>query len=98
MSRMLDHSTPGNAPRLVSLTTATPKVLIGQDEVTARAAQHFAAHPDMFEWIAPIYRNAGIDSRASCVPTAWYLEDHSFTERNDLFLEHAVSLLEEAAT
>src|ERR1700761_8088473 len=94
---MLNHSTPGPAPRLVSLATATPEVTIGQAEVTDRAAQHFAAHPEMFEWVAPIYRNAGIETRSSCVPTEWYLENHSFTERNDLFLEHAVDLLAEAA-
>lgn len=93
---MFDDPTPAS-PRLVSLATAVPPVTLAQSEVTARAAEHFARTPAAYEWLAPIYRNAEIDTRHSCVPTEWYLEDHSFSERNDLFLEHAVDLLAEAA-
>src|ERR1700733_1874440 len=95
---MFDHSTSGATPRLVSLATATPAFTLTQAEVTRQAAAHFAKTPAAFEWLAPIYRNAEIDTRHSCVPTDWYLDDHSFSERNDLFLEHAVELLARAAT
>jgi alkylresorcinol/alkylpyrone synthase len=94
---MLEPSTTGGAPRLVSLATAAPPITLRQADVTARAAEHFASSPGAFDWIAPIYRNAEIDTRHSCVPTEWYLEDHGFGERNDLFLAHAETLLEEAA-
>jgi alkylresorcinol/alkylpyrone synthase len=94
---MLDQSMSSLAPRLVSLATATPPHTLSQAEVTARAADLFAKTPAAFEWLAPIYRNAAIETRHSCVPTDWYLQDHSFGERNDLFLEHAVNLLAEAA-
>lgn len=94
---MLDQSTSDRAPRLASLATATPSITLTQADVTARAAEHFAKTPAAFEWIAPIYRNAEIDTRHSCVPTEWYLSDHSFRERNDLFLAHAVDLLAQAA-
>jgi alkylresorcinol/alkylpyrone synthase len=94
---MFDHSSSGATPRLVSLATATPPVTLTQTEVAKRAGDLFAKTPAAFEWLAPIYRNAAIDTRHSCVPPEWYLEDHSFSERNDLFLEHAVKLLTEAA-
>lgn len=84
-------------PRLVALATATPKITLRQADVTERAARHFARNPAAFEWLAPIYRNAEIDTRHSCVEPDWYLQDHSFSERNGLFLTHAVDLLADAA-
>ena len=95
---MFEPSTSGGQPRLVSLATSAPPFTLHQDDVTRRAAELFSSSPATFEWIAPIYRNAEIDTRHSCVPTDWYLSDHSFGERNDLFLEHAVALLVEAAS
>jgi alkylresorcinol/alkylpyrone synthase len=50
-----------------------------------------------FERLAPVYRNAAIETRRSCVPLSWYLEPHGFAERNRLFVENAVALLEESA-
>jgi alkylresorcinol/alkylpyrone synthase len=41
--------------------------------------------------------NAGIDRRYSCVPLSWYEQDHSWPERNTLYLDHAVGLMETAA-
>ncbi|MDR3513823.1 MAG: 3-oxoacyl-[acyl-carrier-protein] synthase III C-terminal domain-containing protein [Caulobacteraceae bacterium] len=93
---MFDDPTSAQ-PRLVSLATAVPPIVMAQAEVTKRAGEHFARTPAAYEWLAPIYRNAEIDTRHSCVPTDWYLKDHSFAERNDLFLKHAVDLLAEAA-
>ena len=60
------------APRLVSLATATPKITLRQAEVTEQAARHFARNPAAFDWLAPIYRNAEIDTRHSCVEPDWY--------------------------
>jgi alkylresorcinol/alkylpyrone synthase len=94
---MFDTSTSSGPPRLISLATATPGFTLTQADVTRRASQHFASSPATLEWITPIYKNADIDTRHSCVPTEWYLGEHGFRERNDLFLEHAVALLAEAA-
>ena len=84
-------------PRLAALSTAVPRHVLRQDEVAEAAAGLFA--PDMpgFERFAPVYRNAAIETRRSCVPLSWYLEPHGFAERNRLFVENAVALLEEAA-
>ena len=62
-----------------------------------RAAEMFATTPGGFDHLAPIYRNAQIEHRHSSVPIDWYLERHSFAERNDLFVNGAVELLAEAA-
>lgn len=84
--------------RLVSLATAAPVHVLEQEDVARRAIALFAPGAAAFERLAPIYRNAEIETRRSCVPTEWYAEAHSFPERNDLFLDNAVELLAEAAT
>jgi alkylresorcinol/alkylpyrone synthase len=85
------------APRLVALATAYPHFDLPQDDVAKRGADLFATTHGGFERLAPVYRNAEIENRHSCVPIDWYLSAHSFGERNDIFLENAVTLLRDAA-
>lgn len=94
---MFDVVRSGDTPRLVSLATAVPPIHFAQQDVTRRAADLFGVRSGAYEWLAPIYENAAIETRHSCVPFDWYLEDHSFGERNNTFLEHATALLAEAA-
>lgn len=82
---------------LAGLATAWPAHLLRQEDVAANGAEMFGATHGGFERLAPIYRNALIETRHSCVPIDWYLKPHSFSERNALFLEHAVALTAESA-
>lgn len=84
-------------PRLVSLATAVPAHILRQADVASGASGLFKAAFSDWSRLAPVYANAEIDERHSCVPIDWYLEPHGFGERNRLFLKHAVDLLEEAA-
>jgi alkylresorcinol/alkylpyrone synthase len=94
---MITASHGGPTPRLVALATAVPAFDMSQDEVARRGADLFATTHGGFERLAPIYKNAEIDTRHACMPIDWYLQPHSFPERNNLFLTHAVALLKEAA-
>jgi alkylresorcinol/alkylpyrone synthase len=94
MNQGRDHA---QAPRLVALATAYPSHDLPQEEVARNGADLFATTHGGFERLAPIYKNAEIENRHSCVPIDWYLAPHSFGERNDLFLENAIGLLREAA-
>lgn len=89
--------TPSPTPRLVSLATATPAYDLAQDVVAAHAGALFAASHGGQERLAPIFRNAAIETRQVSAPVDWFLAPHSFSERNDLFLSAAVELLAEAA-
>lgn len=84
-------------PRLAALALSWPAHTLRQDDVAANGAQMFATTHGGFERLAPIYRNAQIETRHSCVRIEWYLTPHSFSERNDLFLENAVALMAESA-
>lgn len=85
------------APRLLGLKTAVPGHRLRQADVMARARQLFAGRPaEEIERLLPVYANAGIETRHSCVPLEWYERPHGWAEKNALFLEHAVALGEQA--
>jgi alkylresorcinol/alkylpyrone synthase len=84
-------------PRLLGLATAVPPHCLKQAEVIARAERLFDRDASEIDRMMGVYGNAGIESRYSCVPLDWYEEPRGWTEKNRLFLVHAVDLLERAA-
>ncbi|NKB49774.1 MAG: type III polyketide synthase [Alphaproteobacteria bacterium] len=83
--------------RISAVATAVPEFALHQSDVVARATEIFAPDVPDFDRFAPVYANAGVATRYSCVPLDWYGRPHSFTERNDLYIENAVALLEQVA-
>jgi alkylresorcinol/alkylpyrone synthase len=85
-------------PRLLALATAVPKHVLGQDNIseTARRVFGMAGVADLDRMVA-VFGNAGIDRRYSTVPVDWYEKPHGWTDRNNLYLEHALALIEEAS-
>lgn len=83
--------------RLLSLATAVPPHVLRQDEVVDCARQIFRGHGNDIGRLLPVYGNAGIRTRYSCVPLDWYRRPVGWKERNALFVEHAVGLLAEAS-
>src|SRR6056297_3499038 len=84
-------------PILTALATAGPPHVIPQGLARAYAADIFADRPALFQRMAGVFDNAGIDTRRSCVPAEWYLSPHGWPDRNALYVDNAVSLLAEAA-
>jgi len=85
-------------PRLAALSTAVPPYPLNQADIQQRARGYFAGSAALdLEHLLPVFANAGIDTRYSCVPVEWYDTPHGWTERNAIYLENAVQLLEKAA-
>jgi alkylresorcinol/alkylpyrone synthase len=85
-------------PRLVGLATAVPPYVMSQHDVAERVRILFAgAGGDMVERLMPVYGNTGIERRHACVPIDWHGRLHGWRERNEIYLENAVRLLERAA-
>ena len=85
-------------PRLASLATAVPPHVLGQAEVTIRAHHLFAERAGAaLDRLMPVFANAGIERRYSSVPIDWYEAPHGWSDRNALFLENALKLLEETS-
>ena len=85
-------------PRLLALATAVPPYLIGQEEAAQRARALFAESiPETIDHMLPVFGNAGIERRYSCVPIDWYAEPHGWRDRNTVYINNALDLLERAA-
>jgi len=82
--------------KIISIATAVPKYKISQDDIGKLAARVFGTSMDDFSRLAPVYGNAAIETRYSCVPLEWYEQPCLFSERNRLYQENAVNLLAEA--
>ncbi|RMD61728.1 MAG: type III polyketide synthase, partial [Alphaproteobacteria bacterium] len=83
--------------RLLSLATALPPHVLHQEDVRVVARTLFHASGETIERLLPVYDNAGIATRRSCVPIDWYRHPHGWKERNTLYVHHAVDLLSQAA-
>ncbi len=77
----------------MALETAVPPFPLDQPDVAKRVAHLFGGHRDI-QRMMPIFANSGIARRYSCVPVDWYEHPHGWKERNALYIENAVSLLE----
>ena len=88
-------STPAVA--VASLATAVPPYVLRQEDVVARVRSLFADRRVDIERLLPAFANAGIGTRRSCVPIEWYLTPSDWKTRNQLFIDNALDLLEEAS-
>jgi alkylresorcinol/alkylpyrone synthase len=78
---------------ILSIACATPRHKVAQHQVAAFMKELFPQHAHLEE----IYANCGVETRYLCEPPHWYLRRHGWEERNQLFLRHALDLLEEVA-
>ncbi len=85
-------------PEILSLATAVPAHVLMQGDVAEVGQSLFGSRPAAFERLRPVYANAGIAKRHSCMPLDWYLRPSDWKTRNGLYLEHAPRLLAQAAT
>jgi alkylresorcinol/alkylpyrone synthase len=88
------HRAPGTLNvELLSVATAVPAHRIDQREAAARAKRVFPVLARLYG----IYENAGIETRYSCVEPDWCHKPHGWEERTEIFLRHALDLLEKVA-
>ena len=80
--------------RLLGLQSAVPPFVIKQSDAALYAQKLFGGVAEMSRML-PVFANTGIDHRYSCVPIDWYLDDHGWVDRADLYISNAVDLLEQ---
>ena len=81
---------------ILSLATALPPNVISQQEAKAVGRQAFRRKA-LFDRLAGVFDNAGIERRHLVAPIEWYLEPHGWTDRNALYLNAAEALFAEVA-
>jgi alkylresorcinol/alkylpyrone synthase len=80
-------------PVLQSIATGTPPHHAQQSDIQAAATQLFprlSQRPKLME----VFSNAQIDRRALAKPLEWYMEPHSFAEKNAVYVEESLALCE----
>jgi len=82
---------------LAALASAAPAHVMRQEDVVRRVRALFGDRRLDIDRLLPAFGNAGIETRRSCVPIEWYLSPSNWKDRNALFVDNAVDLLEEAA-
>lgn len=82
--------------RLAAVATAVPPHVLEQADVAERVRVMFGDEA-LVKRLLPVFENSGIDRRYSCVPVEWYYDPHDWRDRNAVYLESALALLERAA-
>ena len=83
---------------MLGVATAVPANAVRQAEVRQFAAALFSETIGTDPRLLQIFENAQIDKRHLCMPLEWYATDHSFAEKNALYVEHALALSLAAAS
>ena len=78
--------------RILGVGTAVPEHVVSQAEAREFAGRMFARHHPDIERLLPVFDHAGVEQRHFCVPADWFDEAHSFGDRNDLYVRHALPL------
>src|ERR1700681_1649108 len=79
---------------IVSVATAVPAHVTGQQEVAERAHKIYP----QYARLDALYTNTGIDRRYSVEPKEWYLQPHTWEERTETYQRNALDLLERVTT
>ena len=87
-----------NGCSLLSLATAVPPHVIAQSDAKAAAREAFRGKKALFDRLAGVFDNAGIAKRHIVTPSDWYMGNHGWHDRNNLYLDASVQLFVEAAT
>ncbi|HEU5284927.1 MAG TPA: type III polyketide synthase, partial [Sphingomicrobium sp.] len=82
---------------LLSLATAVPNNRVAQADAKAAARRAFGGKAPLFDRLASVFDNAGIDQRHVVAPPDWYEEGHGWADRNAVYLQAAERLFEDAA-
>ncbi len=85
----------GQEVALLSVATAVPPFALEQRDVAERVRAQFS-RSQVVQRLMPVFETTGIRRRYSCVPVEWYYEPQSWTQRNDVYLATAQTLLADA--
>jgi len=83
---------------LLSLATAVPPHVVSQTDAKAAAREAFGGKKALFDRLSGVFDNAGIAKRHIVAPLDWYLGDHGWHDRNNVYLDASEQLFVDAAT
>ena len=78
--------------KIISVGTSTGKYEINQHDVKEFVHQIFSGCNLNLDTMINVFDNSGIEKRHFSVPIEWFGKEHSFPERNGLFIQNAVDM------
>ncbi|MCT8137169.1 type III polyketide synthase [Anaerobacillus sp. CMMVII] len=81
---------------IASVSTFKPPHTLKQEVTTEFARELFGDNFHDLERLLTVFSNGQIEERQFAVPLKWFRQEHSFQERNDLYIELATSFSVEA--
>nr|WP_106781694.1 3-oxoacyl-[acyl-carrier-protein] synthase III C-terminal domain-containing protein [Lysinibacillus timonensis] len=76
-------------PKIVSVSTYEPPHSMKQTNIEQLTRELFQDKFQQFDRLLKVFENGDIEYRQFCVPPEWYKEDHTFEERNNLYIQYA---------
>lgn len=77
---------------ITSIGVGIPAYTLTQHEVKEMVPQLFPAFRTKMRRLLPIFDHSQIDERQVVVHKEWFLEEHSFSERNQLYIDETIRL------
>src|SRR5699024_9128639 len=81
---------------ITSIGVGIPAYTLTQHEVKEMVPQLFPAFRTKMRRLLPIFDHSQIDERQVVVHKEWFLEEHSFSERNQLYIDETIRLYVQA--
>lgn len=78
-------------PKIASVGTYTPPYSLAQSNIEQLIKELFQNKISRLERLLKVFENGEIETRNFCVPPSWYREDHTFEERNELYIQLATA-------
>ncbi|WP_175991260.1 type III polyketide synthase [Bacillus sp. Marseille-Q1617] len=79
-------------PKILAVETEIPPYKITQSDAAEFARNLFSESFKDIDRLLPIFENGEIESRYFVNDLEWFSTSHSFQEKNDLFIHHAVEM------
>lgn len=76
-------------PRIASVSTYNPPYQLKQSNIEELTKELFQDKIPQLERLLKVFENGEIEQRQFCVPLDWHRSQHTFEERNNLYIELA---------
>lgn len=77
-------------PKILSVSTFKPPYEVKQEQAVELTRSLFSEKFQDIERLLKVFQNGEIETRNVCMPLDWYGKAHTFEERNQLYIDHAV--------
>ncbi|MEK3764077.1 type III polyketide synthase [Solibacillus sp. FSL K6-4121] len=89
-------------PKIASVSSYKPPFTLAQSNIEQLTKELFQHKISRLDRLLKVFENGEIKTRNFCVPPDWYREEHTFEERNELYIqlatEYSVEVIKKCLT